>query len=100
MNHIIISGLNLPSDCLECTDSGLCIALSKFGIRCTHYDAGRRNPDCPLKQIITCKDCEHWIPTQIIDEITGEPEYTCNQMHFEWGEEFGWCYMAKRRKDD
>ena len=46
--------------------------------------------------VVKCKDCRHWVETQIEDEITGEKERTCNLLYTEWGDENGYCYLGEK----
>jgi len=93
----------MPSCCEDCS---FCIISGLYGARCVllhkrlqldHMGNYSRMGDCPLHEIIHCKDCIHWRKTEVKDEITGKSEYTCNELYFEWGEENGYCFMAERR---
>lgn len=57
------------------------------------------NPN--VVEVVRCKDCNHCVTVyNVTDEITGEPEHTCNLLNTEWGEEDGWCYMAEKRVNE
>jgi hypothetical protein len=60
---IAIKGMEMPTSCKECmlnnVDSpwfGLCRTTGNNVIE--YKDS--RHPDCPLVEIVTCKDCKHW----------------------------------------
>ena len=59
---VAIKGMEMPTSCKECmlnnVDSpwfGLCRTTGNNVIE--YKDS--RHPDCPLVEIITCKDCKH-----------------------------------------
>ena len=66
---IVIKEMEMPKSCLECL---LAYPRWDFNIGCKcckaiigHHDEygeykTKRHPDCPLVEIITCKDCKHW----------------------------------------
>lgn len=60
---IAIKGMEIPKSCSECmlnnVDSpwfGLCRTTGNNVIE--YKDS--RHPDCPLVEIVTCKDCRYW----------------------------------------
>lgn len=65
---IAIKGMEMPSDCMDCP---LTYPRWDFNIGCKcckaiighHEEYGEykttRHPDCPLVEIVTCKDCKH-----------------------------------------
>ena len=60
---IAIKGMEMPTSCKECmlnnVDSpwfGLCRTTGNNVIE--YKDS--RHPDCPLVDIVTCKDCKYW----------------------------------------
>jgi hypothetical protein len=59
---IAIKDMEMPKSCVRCFTKGLrglvgCELLLDDNNICVET----RHPDCPLKEIVTCKDCKHWI---------------------------------------
>lgn len=55
---IAIKGMKMPKNCVECNDLGLQEALDCRLIYSGCANCGR-HPDCPLVEIVTCKDCKY-----------------------------------------
>lgn len=57
---IAIKGMEMPKDCIGCRigDSVLNCPCKGSTLLFDYQD--RRHPDCPLVEIVTCKDCKHW----------------------------------------
>lgn len=97
---VAIKGMETQTDCKKCplmamddTDElispMICIALwaTKYEIR--HCIEGRILDDCPLVEIITCKDCKHWNKEEEYCKLEYDKVYT--------GADF-FCADAKRRE--
>jgi hypothetical protein len=52
---IAVKGMEMPKSCALC---------ERFEGACKYTDFGdyqtKRNPSCPLVEIVTCKDCRYW----------------------------------------
>ena len=67
---IAIKGMEIPSDCKKChlmaTDGldilspMMCIALWATKREIKHCVEGKILDDCPLVEIVTCKDCKYY----------------------------------------
>lgn len=55
---IAIKDMEMPKNCVECDHLDLREALGCQLIYSGCANCGR-HPDCPLVEIITCKDCKH-----------------------------------------
>jgi hypothetical protein len=55
---IAIKGKKIPKNCVECHNLGLQWALGCQFIYIGCANCGR-HPDCPLVEIITCKECKY-----------------------------------------
>lgn len=55
---IAIKGMEMPKNCVECNDLGL---QGTLGCRLIYSGCANcgRHPDCPLVEIVTCKDCKY-----------------------------------------
>ncbi len=62
---IAIKGKKIPKNCVECHNLGLQWALGCQFIYSGCANCGR-HPDCPLVEIVTCKDCKYWKDNGII----------------------------------
>jgi hypothetical protein len=56
----------MPKSCIEVTTRSDEVVYNycPFYNICTHRETIKSNfkpSDCPLKEIVTCKDCKHWI---------------------------------------
>ena len=62
--------MDMPESCLVCPFDGYMLESKQLGRKCYAYGEsyGRedyketRAPYCPLKPIVSCKYCEHYIP--------------------------------------
>ncbi len=63
---IAIKGMEVPKNCSECK---LCIEDKYADMTCAllcedweenDYNENHRDENCPLVEIVTCKDCKHW----------------------------------------
>lgn len=67
---IAIKGMEMPTDCKKCPLMGtdgidkfspmMCIAIWATTHEIKHCIGGKILDDCPLVEIVTCKDCKHW----------------------------------------
>lgn len=68
---VVIKGMELQTDCQKCplmaTDGAdallspmMCVALWATKHEIKHCVQGKILDDCPLVEIVTCKDCKHW----------------------------------------
>ena len=59
---IAIKGMKMPSCCAKCRigASSYCYAKSKPPYNLDHDIRFSRADDCPLIEIVTCEECEHW----------------------------------------
>ena len=49
----------MPKSCAECLFWYLCKVPNKENAFLL-YNHDKRDEDCPLVEIVTCKDCKHW----------------------------------------
>lgn len=84
-----IKGMEMPKSCSECpfkTSDYVC-GLLDCAFSCNHFK--ERNYNCPLVEIVTCKDCKYWVTDDgnpycgIIGNLTDKDFY---------------CRTAKRRE--
>lgn len=57
---IALKGIKMPQNCSECSfkaNDYVC-GLLDCAFSCNHFT--ERNYNCPLVEIVTCKDCKHW----------------------------------------
>jgi hypothetical protein len=62
--------MEMPTDCKKCPLAGtdgidkfspmMCIAIWATKREIKHCVGGKILDDCPLVEIVTCKDCKHW----------------------------------------
>ena len=57
---IIIENLNMPSTCTMCWISNIC---QDHIHDLTHIGYEKRLDDCPLREVVRCKDCVHYQPS-------------------------------------
>ena len=88
---VAIKGMEMQTDCKKCpfmaTDSAdenelnhpmMCIALWGMKHEVRHCVSGKVIDDCPLVEVVTCKDCKHNDENVcIIDGCTVTDNYFC-----------------------
>jgi hypothetical protein len=98
---IAIKNMEMPKSCKECpmtykdeVDYRICTIIGK------NVDYGRANEihsDCPIVEIVTCKDCKHW-DKDITPRVPDTKEYHfCPMMDCNTAEDF-FCGDGKRRE--
>ena len=102
--NVIVKGMKMPDCCVECElndsdDDGIyCTALEVF--MCFDELPKGRRTDCPLAELIRCKDCKYYEP-----DLFANPWGVC--FHWEWivndtghtVDENGYCYRAERKEE-
>ena len=98
---IAIKGMEMPKTCMECP---LTYPRWDFNIGCKcckaiighHEEYGEykttRHPDCPLVEIVTCKDCRNYVKGALDEEI-------CLKGHELINESF-YCKDGERRESN
>jgi len=97
---IAIKGMEMPTSCKECmlnnVDSpwfGLCRTTGNNVIE--YKDS--RHPNCPLVEIVTCKDCKHWDKCSA-PRVPDEKEYHyCPMEDFNTAEDY-FCAYGERKE--
>ena len=91
---IAIKGLEeMPSCCRHCP----CSDDSQCNLTTQYNDLKGRPDDCPLVEIVTCKNCEHW-DKRSTPRVPDEKEYHyCHLEDFNTAEDY-YCADAERRK--
>jgi len=81
---MIAINMEMPKSCIECEEKGI-----RFVNSCPLIFDGKadieRHPNCPLTEIVTCKDCIH------------RDEYGCRHGHPNCKDNF-WCADGERRE--
>ena len=57
MSDVLIKGAKIPKDCFECplyNFDHVCVILERQNL------AFDKPPDCPLVEVVRCKDCIFW----------------------------------------
>lgn len=87
------TGMTMPKSCSECqfrANDYVC-GLLECAFSCNHFK--ERNYNCPLVEIITCKDCDYCR----FELVEGIPYYWCDKDNCPTSENF-YCANAERRK--
>jgi len=102
---VAIKDMEMPKSCRECR---LTYPRWDFNIGCKvcnaiigrHEEYGeyktKRHPDCPLVEIITCKDCSHYTEYKALDGIT---YVGCYKGHSNLSPDF-YCADAERGENE
>ena len=96
MSDILIKGIEMPSDCMDCvllnrneeeSDGSAADWYCPVTQSWTDYPTAckGRATDCPLKELIRCKDCRFF-----------SDDWRCLTWH-QFTVEHGWCFRAERR---
>ena len=104
---IAIPNMDMPKSCVECHWYYECYdehcTLGKFLLRKYTTDASeepytlniQRHPNCPLIEIVRCKDCKWWNEDH---KIGGEG--LCENNIFGWSRPTDFCSYGERRADE
>lgn len=92
---IAIKGMEMPKNCWDCPilckENGQCKVSEK-------YIYGNDIPaDCPLVEIVTCKDCEHWDKEWTPNVPDNKEYHYCPMVDCNTAEDF-YCADVERRK--
>lgn len=86
----------MPKNCNECSfkaNDYVC-GLLDCAFSCNHFT--ERNYNCPLVEVVTCKDCKHWDKCSA-PRVPDEKEYHyCPMEDFNTAENF-FCAYGERR---
>lgn len=82
--------VEMPKNCNECPYSCDYCALTGEWVSDTEQI---RDKNCPLVEIVTCKDCEHCR----FESVEGMPYYWCDKDDRVTSEDY-YCADAERRK--
>ena len=86
----------MPQNCSECSfkaNDYVC-GLLDCAFSCNHFT--ERNYNCPLVEIVTCKDCKHWDKCSV-PRVPDEKEYHyCPMEDFNTAEDY-FCAYGERR---
>ena len=86
----------MPQNCSECSfkaNDYVC-GLLDCAFSCNHFT--ERNYNCPLVEIVTCKDCKHWDKCSV-PRVPDEKEYRyCPMEDFNTAEDY-FCAYGERR---
>ena len=93
---IALKGIKMPQNCSECSfkaNDYVC-GLLDCAFSCNHFT--ERNYNCPLVEIVTCKDCKHWDKCSV-PRVPDEKEYHyCPMEDFNTAEDY-FCAYGERR---
>ena len=88
---VYIPNMDKPKRCLECW-SGLAIAINcEAGTGFHNPDGELIPPDCPLIDIVQCKDCKWWDNNDDANRCT----HKCGGM---WAKPNAFCSYGERRE--
>lgn len=99
---VVIKDTEMPKHCMTCQYQDALYGRCRIG----HFDTGAKcikgddkwyfkHPNCPLVEIITCKDCKYYRE----DDDTGYcTNYTCGDITF-WCHDDYYCADAERYED-
>lgn len=100
---IAIRRMEIPKSCSECK---LCVEDKYADMTCvllcdeweeSDYNENHRDERCPLVEIITCKDCKHWVK-DLTSRVPDDKEYHfCPMIDFNTSEDY-YCADAERRE--
>lgn len=103
---IVIKGMELQTDCKKCplmaTDGldtlspMMCFALWATKHKVKHCIEGKILDDCPLAEIVTCKDCIHWDKSWISRVQYAKEYHYCPMANSNTSEDY-FCANAERR---
>jgi hypothetical protein len=89
---MIAINMKMPKSCIECEEKGI-----RFVNSCPLIFDGKadieRHSNCPLREILTCKDCRHWSFDENKSILCGY----CSELETETNEDF-YCGDAERRE--
>lgn len=90
---IAIPNMEKPKRCLECW-SGLSIVINcEAGKGFWNADGDRIPPDCPIIDIVQCKDCINWNAEDGICNQWSDP----HEFDIRETDPNGFCYYGERR---
>lgn len=101
---IAIKGAEMPKHCMTCQFHNQMYNRCNIG----HFETGAKfikgndkwnfkHPNCPLVEIVTCKDCKHW-NKELTPRVPDNKEYHfCPMMDCNTSEDF-YCADGERRE--
>lgn len=90
---IIVENMNMPNTCTMCWISNIC---QDHIHDLTHIGYEKRLDDCPLHELVRCKDCKHFH-----DGIyNGEYWMECDEYRIALSSDDWFCADGERREDD
>ena len=95
---IAIKGKEMPTGCLNCQfldNEWYSCAITPEARTVIEYD--QRAKDCPLVEIVTCKNCEHW-EKLLSPQTRTDKEYHFCPMIDMYTDECFYCRDGKRRE--
>ena len=92
---IAIKGMEMPKNCIECDHLDLREALGCQLIYSGCANCGRHS-DCPLVEIVTCKNCKHKV--FLASDGKENTTYMCNKHCKNITNDDFYCKDGKRRK--
>lgn len=100
---VAIKGMEMPKSCWKCN-----FCLNKDGYYCAisselladeavDIPDESRPSDCPLTEIVTCKDCKNWLKG-VNTQMSDYKEYNfCPMVDFNTSEDF-YCAAGERKE--
>ena len=93
---VAIEDMEMPKKCFEC-DFYLHGCRLKFTEECN--PSIERAKDCPLVEIVTCKDCKHWDKEEeYCKKSTNEMGWSEDEYYRVYTDKDFYCADAKRRE--
>lgn len=89
---MVVIDIKMPKNCVECNNMGLRYSLS-CELICSGCANCGRHPNCPLVEIVTCKNCDHCR----FESVEGIPYYWCDKDDRVTSEDY-YCADAERRE--
>lgn len=89
---IIVENMNMPSTCTMCWISNIC---QEHIHDLKHIGYDKRLDDCPLRDVVRCKDCRHY-------SADGWGYGNCYRSSVEYLRmaDNGYCSYGERREDE
>ena len=102
---IAIKGMEMPESCIDCPfvkAEGTKFFCSRIMKYIDKDNLGNKHDDCPLVEIVTCKDCKHWdkcsVPRVLDEDDEDEKEYRyCHLEDFNTAEDY-FCAYGERKE--
>lgn len=88
---VIVNGMKMPNSCTMCWLNTFCGVWNVEPVK--HKGFNERLEDCPLTELIQCKDCKHYDDDQCdryADETLGYEHST---------QAYGYCWLAERKEE-